>query len=96
MSFKQSHEMEGTLKECLTAIAHALGGHDYEVTGDQVVVRDAGRRLVIHLVYEGDRKLGSLELPMVRVDYDFVGYTAEEADDFMKHLSQHLMRIGGG
>ena len=94
MSFTQSHELEGSLKECLGLIAHALGSYDYEVSGDQITVRDAGRRMVIDLVYEGDRKLGSLDLPMTRVDYTFVGYTEAEAKETMDRLAPHMMRLG--
>jgi hypothetical protein len=95
MTFKQSHEMQSTLKECLRELTHAIGHLDYEVTGNQIIVRDHGRRLVIDLVYEGDRHLGSLDLPMTRVDYEFIGYTKEETDEFMDHLNLHIMRLGG-
>jgi len=96
MSYKETHEMEGSLKECLRELAVALGGHDFEVAGDRVTVKDEGRTLTIDLVYEGNRRLGSLDLPMTRVDYAFVGYDEPQAKDFMAHLSQHMMRAGGG
>jgi hypothetical protein len=96
MSYKESHEMEGSLKECLRELVVALGGHDFEVAGDRVTVKDEDRTLTIDLVYEGNRRLGSLDLPMTRVDYAFVGYDEPQAKDFMAHLSQHMMRAGGG
>ena len=95
MSFKQSHEMQGTLEECLRNLAHALGHCNYEVHGNEVIVRDHGRRLVIELVYEGDRHLGSLKLPMTQLNYEYIGYTKDEMDAFMQHLTLHMMREGG-
>ena len=96
MSFTQTHETQATLKECLRELTHAIGSHDFEVTGDKIVVRDEGKRVVMDLIYEGDRRLGSLELPMMRINFEFVGYTKDEMDAFMKRLSAHLMRAGGG
>ncbi len=96
MSFKQTHETTGTLKECVRELSLALGHCNYEIHGNEIIVRDHGRRLVIELVYEGDRHLGSLDLPMTELNYEFVGYTKEEMDQFMEHLSHHLMREGGG
>jgi hypothetical protein len=43
----------------------------------------------------GDRHLGSLDLPMVRLDYEFTGYTKAEMDEFIEHLNEHMMRLGG-
>lgn len=95
MSVKQSHEMEGSLKECLRELSTALGHKDFQIQGDQVVVNDGGKKLVIDLVYEGDRKLGSLDLPMTQVNYEFTGYSDDEVKDLMAHLSEHMQRGGG-
>jgi len=96
MSVKQSHEIEGSLKECLRELSTALGHKDFHIQGDQVVVNDGGKKLVVDLVYEGDRKLGSLDLPMTQVNYEFTGYSDGEVQDFMTHLSEHMLRSGGG
>lgn len=34
MSFSESHEVEGTLKDCLRELVAALGHRDFEVKGD--------------------------------------------------------------
>lgn len=96
MSFTQTHEMQGTLHECLREMISAVGHHDFEVTGDEIVVRDDGKRFVISLVYEGDRKLGSLNLPMTHVECNCSGCTEAEAAEFQAELAKHLMRAGGG
>jgi hypothetical protein len=96
MSFSETHEMEGTLKECLRELVAALGHRDFEMTGDEVIVRDQDKRFVISLTYEGDRRLGSLDLPMTRVEYTCSGCTEAEAKEFQEHMAKHLMRAGGG
>lgn len=96
MSFTQTHEMQGTLHECLRQLISALGHRDFEVMGDEVVVRDQGMRFVISLVYEGNRKLGSLDLPMTHVECKCIGCTEAECAEFQADLAKHLMRVGGG
>ncbi len=96
MSFSETHEMEGTLKDCLRELVAALGHRDFEVTGDEVIVRDQDKRFVISLTYEADRRLGSLDLPMTRVEYTCSGCTEAEAKEFQEHMAKHLMRAGGG
>lgn len=87
--------MQTTLEEFLRELPGAIGHLDYELAGNQIIVRDHGRRLVIGLVYEGKRSLGALKLPMTQVNYEFIGYTKEEMEDFMHHLNTHVMRFGG-
>ena len=96
MSFTQTHDMQGTLHECLRELVSALGHRDFEVSGDVIVVRDGSKRYIITLSYEGDRKLGSLELPMTHVESHCVGCTEAEAEAFQADLAKHLMRAGGG
>lgn len=95
MSLKQSQKVEGTLGETLRELTNALGRYDYEVKGNQIFVDNHVHRVIIDLIYEGDRQLGSLDLPMTRVDYTFEGHSQEEMDVFMSHLSQHTVRTGG-
>ena len=95
MPSKESHEVQGTLKECIRELAAAIGHRDFELKGDTITVQENGKRFAIHLVYEGDRKLGSLDLPMTRVDYEFDGYTDDERKKFMDHIAHHLQREGG-
>jgi hypothetical protein len=95
MSLKQSHEVQATLAEYMRELTHAIGHYDFDVTGNRVTVRDGERRVLIDLVYEGSRHLGSLDLPMTRVDYEFVGYGEEGMNAFMERLSHHIQRLGG-
>jgi hypothetical protein len=96
MSFTQTHEMQGTLHECLRELVSALGHRDFELSGDVIVARDENKRYILSLSYEGNRKLGSLDLPMTHVECHCVGCTEAEAAAFQADLSKHLMRAGGG
>ena len=95
MSFTQTHEVEGTLKECLRELVLALGHWDFEVSGDEITVRDGDKRFYISLTYDGDRRLGSLDLPMTKVECRSEGYTDDEAKKFHDHVAMHLLRTGG-
>lgn len=95
MSLKQSHEVQATLAEYMRELMQAIGHLDFEVAGNRITVRDGAREVTIDLVYEGNRHLGSLDLPMTRVDFEFNGYIEEEVSAFMDRLSLHTLRLGG-
>ena len=94
MSFKIHHDMQGSLHEILRALLEAISHLNFELHGDTVTVRDHGKRISIDLHYEGERHIGLWNLPMTGVTYEFVGYTEEEKDAFMKHLQLHMQRCG--
>jgi len=95
MSLTQSQKIEGNVEQCLRKLTNALGRYDHEVKDGQIVVDDRGHRVIIELTYTGDREVGSLDLPMTRVDYAFEGHSQEEMNEFMSDLSQHMVRTGG-
>lgn len=96
MSFTRTHEITGSLQECLREVTMALGHLNFEVAGNQIIARDHDKKYVIDLVYEGDRHLGSLNLPMTEVTCTCEGCTQAEADHFHDHLASHMLRVGGG
>ena len=94
MSFKIHHEMQGSLHEILRPLLESISHLNFELHGDTVTVRDHGKRVTIDLHYEGERHLGLWNLPMTGVTYEFIGYTEEEKDAFMKHLQLYMQRCG--
>ncbi len=94
MEFNITHDMQGTLREILRELIQALGHLNFELKGDTVFVTDGSKSLKVELVYEGERHLGLLDLPMTEVKYAFSGYSVAEKDAFMKHLQQHMQRLG--
>ena len=49
----------------------------------------------ICLTDEGVHDLGSLHLPMEKIDFEFQGYTQDEVNVFMKHFDVSTQRGGG-
>ena len=96
MSITLSQEMMGTLQDCLRELIPALGHRDFEVTGDEIIVRDKDKQFVISLNYEGERHLGSLDLPMTSMEYKCTGCTEAELKEFRDDISKHLMEHSGG
>ena len=94
MCYTVSREMQLGRAEFLRELPKAMGGLSYEVLGDRVTVGDNGRRLEITMIDEGTRDMGSLHLPMERIDFDFSGYTQEEVDSFMARFDRHTLRLG--
>jgi hypothetical protein len=82
-------------EEFLRELPRAVGNLEHQVAGNKVTVKDGDRRVEITLTDEGERHLGSLNLPMERIDFEFIGYTQEEIDAFMERFDQHTLREGG-
>jgi hypothetical protein len=95
MSVKFSREMQLKREEFLRELPKAVGNLEHQVLGNKVTVKDGDRRVEIALTDEGERHLGSLDLPMERIDFEFIGYTQEEIDAFMERFDQHTLREGG-
>jgi len=87
--------MEITRKEFLRHLAAALSGRPYRVEHNQVLVSDAGRRIAITLSEQQEQHIGSLQLPRMRVDFTFSGYSDNETESLITHIDIHFQRGGG-
>ena len=94
MSYALGREMQIDRREFLRELPKAMHDLSYEVSDDKVIAGSRDRRIEITMTDEGVRKLGSLQLPMERIDFDFVGYTEEEIESFMADFDRHTMRLG--
>lgn len=90
MAAKQTHEMEGSADECRRKLTQVLGHYECETVDDRIVVRDGSKHVTIDLASEPHRNLGSLDLPMTRVEFAFDGFTDAEVDQFMLQLESHM------
>lgn len=90
------HEVQTTVEAYLREIPSALGHMDYDVRDNRVVAHSEDGTVIIKLHYEGERKLGSLDLPMTKVEIACVGFTDEKATAFLKHYDKAMFRSGGG
>jgi len=74
----------------------AVSNRPFEVIGNQVIVYDDDRTVKLTVVDQPLRHLGSLDLPMEKISFEFDGYSNEAADKFMNAYREHNLRCGGG
>ena len=87
-------EVQATEAELKELLSSAFEDRPYEVQGNEI--RLGGDKPVhITLHDQPDRELGSLELPMEKVRFEFPDQSEEEADAFMETYRTHAMRPGG-
>ncbi len=91
-----THEVQTTVGAYLKEIPGAIGAMDYEVRGNRIVAHAADGTVIINLTYEGERHLGSLDLPMTKVEIICVGFSDAQADAFLQNYDEQMMRMGGG
>lgn len=89
-------ETQSSHAEFMSSLPTACGMRPYEIIDNQVIVHDADRQVRITVHDEPIRHLGSLDLPMEKVEFEFDGYTNTQADDFMAEYRKHTFRAGGG
>ena len=65
------------------------------ISDDQVVIPDGDNRVTITLIEEEVKHLGSLDLPMQQVAFEFAGYSEQEMEQFMKTFDERTLRAGG-
>lgn len=93
---KRQIETQCTHAEFFRNLPIAISNRPFEVIGNRVVVYDKDRQIDITVSDEPIKKLGSLELPMEKIVFEFSGYSDGEADNFMETYRKHAMRCGGG
>lgn len=87
-------EVQTTEEKFKALLGDAFADRPQEVDEDEI--RLGGEKPVrITLHEQPDRKLGSLELPMEKVRFEFPEQSEEEADAFMETYRTHAMRPGG-
>src|SRR6476620_4862188 len=65
-----------------------IGGRVFSVHGDIITVPEGGGQVRIRLTDLKDKHLGQLDLPMLRIDFDFNGLWDEEIKAFMVDYDQ--------
>lgn len=89
-------ETQCTHAEFMAALPKACGNRPYEIIDNQVIVHDKNRQIRITVHDQPIRHLGSLNLPMEKIEFVFDRYTEDQADTFMSEYRKHTMRTGGG
>lgn len=89
-------EAQCTHAEFMQSLPAAVGQKPYEITDNRVIVYDKKKCIEIIVSDLPVRELGSLELPMEKIQFTFPEHTEEEAEDFMTNYRKHAFRCGGG
>jgi len=90
-------EMSISHEDFLRTFPKAMGDMSYDIDDKhrQITGHDDGKQLEIKLSNEGERDIGSLELPVTFVDMDFSGFNEQEIDAFFINWDLNFQRIGG-
>ena len=84
-----------THSEFFRTLPSALPGLPYTVQGNDAIVTDNARRLVISLSPEGRRRIAALSLPTTQVHFTFSGYSSDDIDRLMARFDRAFQRGGG-
>jgi hypothetical protein len=90
-----TREMGLSHAEFLRTLPRALEGSPYQRDGNNIVIREPRRQLIIQLAPEGKRQIALLQLPVTQVTFTFSGYTAADIDAFMQRFARYFQRGGG-
>ena len=96
MDFAFSRRVQLTREEFLRQLPDAIGPLAHRSDGDDIVIDDGGKLIRIKLSDLGIEELGSLDLPVQKVDFSFENMSHFEVEDFMKRWDEHKLRMGGG
>lgn len=82
--------------EFMRSLPTVLENRPYEIVDNKVIMYDDNKRVEMVINELPLKTLGSLELPMERVEFNFPDYTESQADLFMENYRKHSLRCGGG
>jgi hypothetical protein len=87
--------MQLTRDEFLRELSQVVDRKEYQFSGNKIAIQDGSRQLELTLSDEGTWDIGSLHLPVERVQFEFTGYSQEAADAFLERFDQRTQRVGG-
>ena len=95
MAVRFIREMQLTAAEFMRQVPSAVAPLTARISDDQVIIPDGDNRVTITLIEEEVKHLGSLDLPMQQVAFEFAGYSEQEMEQFMKTFDERTLRAGG-
>ncbi len=88
-------EMTISRNEFFRLIPTALAGFDYQVKNDAIVFPYESGITTIAIVNETERKIASLALPVLHVQFEFDGIVESLSEELLKHFFKIYQRGGG-
>lgn len=92
---RHEYQMSMSHEDFMRQLPDVLEGVPYEVSGNDINAKWPNRSLKIHLSPEGEKKMGSLELPSMTATFDFDGFSDEERRQFLERVQEHYQGAGG-
>ena len=90
-----SREMGLTHKEFMRTLPAAVAPLQYRVTQDLVTVTHPAGCIEIRLQPALERRLGAFRLPVIPMEFRFLGLDAEQRREFLERFDLHFQRGGG-
>lgn len=81
--------------EFLRLLPVALANFDYELDGNRISFSYEQGKAVINLKRETERKIASLKLPVLHVEFRFESVPEERQQDLLRHFFKIYQRGGG-
>lgn len=91
-----AREVQITRDEFLRQLPDAISHREYTLDGELVRVAEKNGAVWIRMSDLGEKHLGQLDLPMMRLDFAFEGMSPAEIDEFMDAYDLQTLRGSGG
>ncbi len=90
-----TRELGLTHAEFHRSLPPAIAHRPFRRDGDRVIVEEGAKTVTISLGPQQQRRIASLRVPYVVVDFEFVGFTQIEFESFMQRFERYFQRGGG-
>jgi hypothetical protein len=91
-----AREVQTSREEFLRELPDAISNREFTLNGDLIRIPENNGAVWIRMTDLGDKHLGQLDLPMMRLDFAFEGLSQAEIDKFMETYDVRTLRGTGG
>lgn len=91
-----SREVQADREEFLRELPAAIEDRSFTLNGDLIRIPEKNGAVWIRMTALGDRHLGQLDLPTMRLDFAFEGLAQADIDEFMSTYQLRTLRGSGG
>jgi hypothetical protein len=91
-----AREVQIEREEFLRQLPGAIGNRTFTRNGNLIRIPEKNGAVWIKMTELGERHLGQLDLPMMRLDFAFEGLSDTEINDFMGTYELHTLRGSAG
>jgi hypothetical protein len=88
-------EMGLSREEFFRTLPFVVMDRPFQIEGDTISIGWSGGSVILRLGGNHGRKLGSLNVPVMRVEFEFFGLTPSDREAFLVHFDLNYQRGGG-